>query len=76
MMCTACAEAESDPPCPSCYARALAAIGAHEESRNAGKMTAQYRDALGTLFGEGWKAGNAEVKRWATLMGQSVKHLP
>ncbi len=31
-------------------------------------MTAQYRGALETLFGERWAQGNAEVKRWAGLI--------
>ncbi len=73
MSCAACVTAERNNPrmneftvgCTSCVARALAATGAHEASEAAGKMTADYRDALAKLFGDGWKEGNEAVKQWA-----------
>lgn len=73
--CSACTTALRTPRineftmgCGSCKARALAGTGAHLESAEAGKLTAQYRGALDALFGEGWRAGADEVKAWAGRM--------
>lgn len=76
--CTECELAMAQPRvntftsgCDCCKARALAAIGAHEESRQAGHITAQYRAALGTLFGEQWAEGDESVKEWAARIRQA-----
>jgi hypothetical protein len=77
--CSACCDAEANPrsdkwvhpPCPSCYARALAATGAHEQSKAAGKITADYKHALDKLFGADWQQGAAMVKTWAEKMNRS-----
>lgn len=78
MSCSSCHRALREPRineftagCGSCRARALAAIGAHEESRDSGRMTPQYRGALDKLFGDGWQVGNQLTKDWATRMGQA-----
>lgn len=80
MSCAACAHAESAPTsdeyrsgCDSCLARALAATGAHIESRERQAMTQQYRGALEKLFGDRWKAGNEMVKQWAQKIESSNK---
>lgn len=77
MTCQACTEAERDPTrdefsnfCASCDARALAATGAHLASRAAGRMTPEYRDALGKVFGEAWREGHEAVREWAGKMQQ------
>jgi hypothetical protein len=77
MTCAICIEAQSQPRsatfapgCESCQARALAVIGAHEESAAAGSMTEQYRTALGQVFGERWKQGHELVKEWAGRLRQ------
>jgi len=71
MSCRACTDALADPRrddyaarCDGCLARALAAIGGHIESVEAGAVTPQYRRALEKLFGDRWRAGDAEVRVW------------
>ena len=71
MTCRACTAAEKDPArddyiarCDGCLARALAAIGGHIESAQAGAVTPQYRRALEKLFGDRWRAMDAEVRAW------------
>ena len=52
--------------CDACNVRALAQSPAHHQSRAEGRMTPEYRAALGHSFGEGlWKAGHERVKAWA-----------
>ncbi len=79
MTCPACKAATTEPTtalaqagCDSCLSRMLAATGAHLESAVAKRMTAQYRGALETLFGERWAQGNVEVKRWAGLIKKAT----
>lgn len=78
MTCAACIRAERTPRaydftngCASCKARALAATGAHEESRERGRMTKQYEGALKTLFPDDFMAGHKQVLAWSTLQTQS-----
>lgn len=78
MTCPACISAVRTPRasygeagCLSCKARMLAAIGGHLESRATGKRTERYLETLKALFGDEWKAGAEEVKRWGTQVNQS-----
>ena len=78
--CADCQAAESAPRsdaftagCMSCSARALAAIGAHLESRDAKQMTVHYLSVLKQIFGEGWKDGAALVKVWAERIDKPRK---
>lgn len=71
-MCQQCADAMTDPRseqfsagCEGCTARALAATGAHLESKRAGRMTAVYRGALDKLFGARAADGHKAVIGWA-----------
>lgn len=81
MSCKACELAESDPRkdmlhkgCMSCEARALASIGAHVESTEAGAMTPRYRSVLERLFGDDWKKGHELVRKWAKRIAEISAH--
>lgn len=71
-MCQQCADAIADPRseqfragCEGCTARALAATGAHLESKKLGRMTPVYRGALDKLFGDRAADGHKAVMEWA-----------
>jgi hypothetical protein len=75
MTCLACSRAQSDPTrddyaarCDGCLARAMAALGGHVESVEAGAVTPRYRRALEKLFGERWRDMDAEVRSWGDLI--------
>lgn len=77
MSCKACELAERDPRkdmlhkgCMSCEARALASIGAHVESAEAGAITPRFRAVLERLFGEDWKQGHELVRKWAKRIAE------
>lgn len=81
MNCAACKAAEREPRadyfragCSSCEARALAVTGAHLESLKANSLTPQYRQALITLFGDQWREGHEEVKRWAMQIERTIRN--
>lgn len=72
MTCRECTEAMDEPrrsefgaDCEGCKARAMAAIGAQLESKQAGRMTQQYRNALHKMFGDRATQGHAAVLEWA-----------
>lgn len=75
--CSSCSAAMTAPRsnefavgCTSCCARALAAIGAHQESQTLGRLTGQYEGALKTLFGDDYKDGHEQTKAWASRIAQ------
>lgn len=78
--CKFCHDAESAPRsdafgngCMSCSARAIAAIGAHLESREAKQMTVHYLSVLRSMFGENWKEGAEMVKAWGEKIDRMGK---
>ena len=78
--CADCQAAESAPRsdaftagCMSCKGRALAAIGAHLESRDAKQMTVHYMSVLKRIFGDNWKEGAAMVKAWGEKIDRMGK---
>lgn len=73
MTCKNCRDAEDDPTrdgftarCRGCEARALASIGAHIESLEAGAITPHYRATLERIFGSDWKHGHDLVRKWGS----------
>ena len=74
MTCTACESARTNrfcgmyrADCLECSARALSHSPAYHAAATANVLTAAYWDALQAVFGEGWKQGHAQVKRWAEM---------
>ena len=72
MTCKSCQLAQRTPRsaeftagCMSCKARALAGIGGHLASKEAGRVLPNYRDTLERLFGADWTQGAQMVKEWA-----------
>ena len=48
--------------CKGCAIRSLASSPSFHQSSVDGALTPAYRDALGVIFGDGWRAGHALVK--------------
>lgn len=78
MTCRPCTDAERHPRsaeftpgCISCQGRAIAAIGAYDESKAAGRLTDEFKRVLREVFGESTKEGYAQVKAWAGKMAQA-----
>ena len=77
-MCDACTTAAANPHtghftagCFQCSARMLAHSPEYHETRAQGKPSERYKQALLRVFGDRWKEGAAEVKRWGEkLKGQ------
>lgn len=79
MSCRSCADTEREPlldlfskGCMSCEARALASIGAHVESAEAGSITPRYREVLEKVFGDRWMQGHELVRKWAERITQAA----
>ena len=74
--CDACEASQADPihnnqwtaGCEGCYARALAATGAHLESQERQTITPEYRKTLKIMFGARWHEGHERVSEWAKLI--------
>jgi hypothetical protein len=72
-MCRQCEIAERKPnswlysaSCDGCKARAIANGTELWEASREGHITPRYRAALERVFGERWKQGHEQVKRWAS----------
>lgn len=73
MTCQSCTEAESNPLTPSfhagckeCAARALAGGPQFWQASKAKDIAAGgYRDALQSIFGDGWQQWHTKVRGWA-----------
>jgi hypothetical protein len=82
--CGCCAEALVRPSsvifhasCKECSARALANGPHFFESQCADRLTDEYRKALVSVFGDGWRDGHSKVRMWSDRIRQaaeSVKH--
>lgn len=62
--------------CLGCRTRALAKGIGFWESQSNGRLSADYRDALQTIFGDGWAAGHEAVKTEAARIAQLKKGQP
>lgn len=62
--------------CQECSARSLAHGPQFFESALMQTLTANYRNALRTVFGDEWRAGHDSVKTWATRIEQARKDAP
>lgn len=72
-MCHQCEIAERNPSsglyahdCDGCKARAIANGTELWEASRDGVITPRYREALERVFGDRWKQGHEQVKRWAS----------
>ena len=79
-MCMPCIEAEADPlrhyyanGCTSCQARAIAALGLHQDSINAGRVLPEMGELLRTLFKDGPTEGWAAVREWGAKVDRARK---
>ena len=56
--------------CQSCQARMLATGEEARKSQATGVMTDAYRSWLQRVFGENWREGHEEVRRWDSIMSE------
>ena len=78
MSCENCkrAEARAEWPiytdkCRGCQVRSLAHGQLYFRSKEAGRLTAEYKRVLTLVFGDDWEKGHEEVKRFAEKIRQA-----
>lgn len=79
-MCMPCIEAQDDPlrhdytnGCDSCQARAIAQVGSHHESVDAGRVTDRMKEQLQKFFPADPAKGWISVREWGVKVDRARK---